>query len=165
MRLSPPAISQIDELPVLLRMRIAPEWQDANGHLNIRYYMLLFDQAGGPLFESFGIHPEWRKTSSWSLFDLEHHLWYLRETHVGDEVTVHCRLHQRTAKRFHGTMLLVNRTRDEVASAMEFVATGADLAARTTASIPTAVAERMDAIIEQHRKLAWVAPTSGVMAP
>jgi acyl-CoA thioester hydrolase len=165
MRPSIPTLLQIDELPTLLRTRIPAEWQDSNGHLNIRYYMGLYDEAGGPLFETFGIDAQNNQQSRWGFFDLEHHLWYLREIHVGDEVSLHCRLLNRTVKRFHGTLLLVNRTREELASAMEFVATCADREARVTAPLPPDVATRMDALIELHRSLAWPVPQSGVIAP
>jgi acyl-CoA thioester hydrolase len=165
MRPQIPTLSQIDELPTLLRTRIPSEWQDSNGHLNIRYYMRLYDEVGVPLFETFGIDAQRTKQSRWGLFDLEHHLWYLREIHVGDEVTLHCRLLDRTVKRFHGTLLLVNRTRGQLASAMEFLSTCADLDARATAALPSDVAARIDVLIERHRKLTWPVPVSGVMAP
>jgi acyl-CoA thioester hydrolase len=165
MRPQIPTLSQIDELPALLRTRIPPEWQDSNGHLNIRYYMRLYDEVGAPLFETFGIDAQRTRQSRWGLFDLEHHLWYLREIHVGDEVTIHCRLLARTVKRFHGTLLLVNRTRGQLASAMEFLSTCADLDARATAALPPDVAACMDVLIERHHKLSWPVPVSGVMAP
>ena len=115
--------------------------------------------------ETFGIDAQRTRQSRWGLFDLEHHLWYLREIHVGDEVTIHCRLLARTVKRFHGTLLLVNRTRGQLASAMEFLSTCADLDARATAALPSDVAACMDVLIERHHKLSWPAPVSGVMAP
>jgi acyl-CoA thioester hydrolase len=165
MRPAIPTLEQIDELPVLLRERIPLEWEDVNGHVNIQYYMRLYSEAGGPLFEAFGIDPQRDRHSRWGLFDLEHHLWYLNELHVGDDVTLHCRLIGRTAKRFHGTILLVNRTRARLASAMEFLGTGADRELRTTAALPAGVAERIDALIERHRTLTWAFPVSGVIAP
>jgi acyl-CoA thioester hydrolase len=160
-----PTISQIDELPVLMRKVIPPEWKDINGHLNIAYYMHLFNDSFIPMLRTWGLEVESGWPQRWGVFDLEHHVWYLREVHVGDEVTLHCRLIARNAKRFHATLFLVNRTRGELSSALEFISTGADLECRTTAALPPQVTQPFDAMLEAHDKLSWICPTSGSRSP
>lgn len=165
MRPSIPTISEVDDLATLLRTRIPSEWQDSNGHLNAAYYMHLYNGVADPMFESWGYLDQRRLQPHWSIFDLEYHIWYLREVHVGDEVSVHCRLMGRSEKRFHGTMLLANRTRHQLASALEFIATGADLKRRSSASLPPALAKELDAMIKIHAGLHWPCPMSGCMSP
>jgi len=165
MRPTLPTVEQVTTLPRLLHIRIPAEWQDVNGHVNIQHYMHMYDAAGYPWYDTLGATREYIRSAKWGMFDLEHHLWYLRELHVGDEVSLHCRLIDRTQKRFHGVMFLVNRTRGELASAMEFVSTGANLQARATAAIPDAIAAVMDAQIQANAALDWQAPVCGVMAP
>ena len=163
MRPEMPTLSQVDLLPALLTHRPPMEWQDINGHVNVQHYVHLYDLAGYPLLESLGIDAEFVRVRRRGLFDLEHHVWYLRELHVGDEVTVHCYLLARSVKRLHGVMFLANRSRQQVASALEFLSTVADLDARSTAPIPPDIAMRVDARIEHDRRVGWPAPTCGAM--
>jgi len=160
-----PTVAQVDDLPPLLQKVIPAEWQDLNGHVNVRHYLELYDAASWPKLAEFGLDASAFLEQRQGLFDLEHHLWYLDELHVGDTVTVHWRFVARTVKRFHGVMFIVNRSRGRLASVFEYVSTGADLVARKTAPLPAEFAARLDALIAGHARLAWPAPTCGVMAP
>jgi len=159
-----PTIEQLDALPSLLERRIPPEWQDLNGHVNVRHYLELYDAASWPMLAAFGLDERIFLEHRQGLFDLEHHLWYLSELHVGDTVTVHSRMLERNAKRFHGVMFIADRTRQRLASAFEYVSTGADLDARRTAPLPAAFAAELDRIIAEHARLGWPAPVCGVMS-
>jgi len=47
---------------------VKPEWIDANGHMNVAYYVLAFDLAVDALWEAFGITAEYIKRSYGSTF-------------------------------------------------------------------------------------------------
>lgn len=160
-----PSVDQVRELPALLEMTIPPEWQDLNGHVNVQHYLGIYDRTGWPLMEWLGIDESRFKVDRTGFFDLEHHVWYLAEMHVGDVVTAHTRFYGRSAKRFHGAMFIVNKTRASLASVLEFVTTGANLETRRSAALPGDVAERVSALIAIHAELAWPAPGCGVIAP
>jgi acyl-CoA thioester hydrolase len=160
-----PAVEQVEQLPSVMERRIPPEWQDLNGHVNVRHYLELYDAASWPMLEQFGIDERSFTERRQGLFDLEHHLWYLAELHVGDLVSVHSRFLARSLKRYHGVMFIVNRTRSRLASAFEYVSSGADLAARRTAPLPEGFAAQLDRMIALHARLAWPAPVCGVMSP
>ena len=34
---------------------VPPEWIDANGHMNLAYYVVLFDQATDLLYDELGV--------------------------------------------------------------------------------------------------------------
>jgi acyl-CoA thioester hydrolase len=159
-----PTVAQLDALPSLLERRIPPEWQDLNGHVNVRHYLELYDAASWPMLAAFGLDERIFRERRQGLFDLEHHLWYLSELHVGDSVSVHSRFLERSEKRFHGAMFLVDRTRARLASVFEYVSTGADLDARRTAPLPAEFAVELDRMIAEHSRLAWPAPVCGVMS-
>lgn len=165
MPVSMPTVAQVDELPVLMEKVIPPAWQDLNGHVNVRHYLELYDAASWPKLAEFGLDASVFLERRQGVFDLEHHLWYLDELHVGDTVTVHWRFLARTEKRFHGVMFVVNRTRGRLSSVFEYVSTGADLDARRTAALPPELATRLDELIADDARLAWTPPTCGVMAP
>jgi len=159
-----PTIEQLDALPSLMERRIPREWEDLNGHVNVRHYLELYDAASWPMLAAFGLDERIFLEHRQGLFDLEHHLWYLSELHAGDTVTVHSRMLERNAKRFHGVMFVVDRTRRQLASAFEYVSTGADLDARRTAPLPAEFAAQLDRVIAEHSRLAWSAPVCGVMS-
>ena len=48
---------------------------DINGHMNVAYYLKIFDECSRPLFEDMGFNDE----SSFSIFALEDSLRYLKE--------------------------------------------------------------------------------------
>jgi acyl-CoA thioester hydrolase len=164
--MKPPPISlaQLEPLPVVYRVSIPPEYRDRMDHMNIRWYLALYDEAGDEMYKLWGEDPAYYAASGNGGFDLEHHLHYLNEVRVGDEVAIRARLLQRTAKRLHYLMFMVNETRGNLASIFECVHAHADLQARRTAPYPPALAERLDKLIAEHARLEWPAPTCGAMS-
>lgn len=154
----------VTELPELWTARIPADWQDLNGHVNVRHYVEMYDLAGWRMLDLIGIDERHFRVERRGLFDLEHHIWYLAELHVGDAVSVHVRFVARGRKLFHGVMFVVNRSRGEVASALEFLSASADLDSRTTVPIPASVAGHMDRLIRAHTALGWAAPRCGTIA-
>ncbi|OFW13680.1 MAG: hypothetical protein A3H27_11435 [Acidobacteria bacterium RIFCSPLOWO2_02_FULL_59_13] len=63
----------------------------------------------------------------------------------------------------HYIFFMVNETRGVVSSTFECVHAYADLVARRTAPFPPHIAAKLDALIAEHDRLAWPAPTSGPM--
>jgi acyl-CoA thioester hydrolase len=161
---SMPTLTQIDGLPSVMERVVPPGWLDLNGHVNVRHYLELFDAASWPMLEAFGLGAHTFLEQRQGLFDLEHHLWYLSELHVGATVTVHSRFIARSVKRYHGVMFAVDRTRQRLASVFEYVSSGADLDARRTAPLPPAFAAALDKVIAEHQALSWPAPTCGVIS-
>lgn len=159
-----PTIAQVLELPSLTVRTVPPGWQDLNGHVNVRHYLELYDEASRPLLPVLGLEGQ-AGDGGHGLFDLEHHIAYLAELHVGDQVSAHLRIVGRTPRRFHGVMFIVNHTRRQLASTLEFVSTAADLATRRTMPLPASAVHWLDAAIAAQARLGWAAPLCGVMAP
>ncbi len=165
MRPQMPSAEQVAMLPALLVVTTPPQWQDQNGHINVRHYLELYDQAAWPLFATLGVDERYFKEQLQGVFDLQHHIWYLSELHVGDEVSVHARFIARSAKRFHGAMFIVNRSRGVLSSAFEYLSTGADLRTRRAAPLMPSLAAGIDALIAEQQTLPWQAPVCGSIAP
>ena len=164
MKARPASFENISVLPVLLTRQIPPEWEDSNGHVNIQYYLALVEQSGWPMLESIGLGESYFSERRQGLFDLEHHLRYLAELHVGDLVTVHSRMLDRSEKRLHGMMFILNQNRRQLSCTLEYITSGADLDSRRTAPFPEDVAASFDALIRQHELLEWAAPVCGVLS-
>ncbi|HLY25489.1 MAG TPA: thioesterase family protein [Aggregatilineales bacterium] len=166
MNMKPPVVplEKITALPAVYRTRIPNTYQDENGHMNIRWYLHIYDDAGYPLVDSFGLTPDYHQQHKTGGFDLEHHIHYLNEVHVGDSAVVYVRLLARSAKRIHYMLFMVNETRTQLASIFECVNSFADLSVRRTAAYPPEIAAKIDALLRQHSALDWPAPTCGVMS-
>lgn len=165
--MKPPEIplEKITALAPIYEMVIPPEYRDENGHMNVRWYMAIFDDAGYPMAKQVGISWEYHQAHGTGGFDLEHHIHYLREVHIGDRVVVYPRFVARSAKRMHYLLFMVNHSRGTLAAIFECINSFADLTQRRTAPFPLPIAEKLDAFIAQHNALDWDAPICGVMRP
>jgi len=159
-----PTLEQLQALTELCRMTVPAEWQDINGHVNVQYYLTMYDRAGPPMFAALGIDEDWIRRERVGLFDLEHHIWFLGEIHVGHEVIAYVRFGSRNAKRTQGVLFLFDATVGRLASAIEFVSTAADLDTRRTVPLPEVVARHLDASIASQAMLDWPMPVSGAMS-
>ena len=81
-------------------MTVRPGWMDYNGHMNMAYYAVLFDEAADEIYPEIGFGPEYQKTG-FTTYTAEFHICYLRELHLGDQVNITLRMLDYDAKRFH----------------------------------------------------------------
>ena len=61
-----------------LEGEVLPEWIDANGHMNLAYYVVLFDQATDLLYDALGVGQAYRNVTGNSTFTAETHTLYER---------------------------------------------------------------------------------------
>jgi len=164
MKPAPISLEQLETLPVVYRLTIPPEYRDRMNHMNIRWYLALYDEAGDEMYKLWGEDPDYYAHSGNGGFDLEHHIHYLNEVLIGDVVAVRARLLARTPKRLHYLMFMVNETRGNLSSIFECVHAHADLQARRTSPYPPELAARLDAIVAEHARITWPAPVCGSMS-
>jgi len=157
------SLDQLAALPVVYRAVIPPADEDRNHHMNMRWYLALYDEAGDAMYPMLGLTADYFATSGMGGFDLEHHLWYPAEVRIGDTVVIRARIIARSAKLMHYMMFMINETRGMLSSLFECVHAHADLTIRRTAPFPAQVAAKIDAYIAAHRALSWPAPVSGSM--
>ena len=158
--MKPPALAleQILALgPPSLKLVVPEAWADSNGHMNMRWYVALFDDAGDELHARIGLTPEFHTV------DLEHHTNFLNEIMPGDRLAVYSRLVARSAKRVHYLMFLVNETRGKLAAIFECMNAFLDLSVRKTAPFPPEILAKIDAWLARDASLDWLPPVSGSM--
>ena len=66
--------------------RVKSEWTDYNGHMNLAFYIHLFDSAWEVLLQKFNIGEDAAKIEKRTTFAVESHTTYDMEVKVGDEV-------------------------------------------------------------------------------
>jgi acyl-CoA thioester hydrolase len=158
-----PTPAQLRELSVQLSMAIPSEWEDRNGHVNVQFYVALYELGGWVILEEEGIGEDWFQQRNISVFDLEHHLQYRSEVLAGDEVIAYNRMLSRSEKAFHGMYFIVNQTRGRLAATLEYVSACVDMRTRRIAPFPEELARVLDILLEKHRQLSWDAPDCGLM--
>src|SRR5262252_3426845 len=80
---------------------VLPEWIDANNHMNLAYYIVLFDYATDALFDALGIGRQYKDSTNNGTFAVETHNLYERELLLGDRVRVSTQILGVDSKRLH----------------------------------------------------------------
>ena len=68
--------------------RIKKDWTDYNEHMNMAYYVLIFDLAWEVVLEKFKMGEHSAKTNKKSTMVVETHTTYNNEVKQGDEVDI-----------------------------------------------------------------------------
>lgn len=132
---------------------VRPDWIDANGHMNLAYYVVLFDQATDSLFDALEIGEAYRRAVACATFAVETHTLYERELVSGEAVRVSTVILGADAKRLHLAHEM-RRTEDGArAAAQELMYLHIDLASRRTAPWPASLRERLARAVDAHRAL------------
>ena len=125
------------------RLEILPEWTDANGHMNVAFYVLAFDRATDTLYDRLGIGWSYLERERRSLFTLAMNVDYVEEVFAGDCVRIVSRLIDHDHKRIHYFHEMRHEGRDYVAATNEILATHVDMATRKSAPFPADVQARL----------------------
>jgi len=152
-----PEVDEIRELPLLLTREIPEKWQDQNGHVNVSFYMDIYNDSGWPLLDLIGVDQRYFSDRKLGLVDLDNHIRYISELHVGDRVSVYGQFFSCDAKRVHGAIFVVNDGKDLLASTIEFLSLSIDLEKRRSTEIPADIAVQLHDRIRAQRQLDWTA--------
>src|SRR5947207_15922343 len=82
---------------------VLPEWIDWNGHLNLAYYVVLFDRATDFLFDELGLGLDYRPNEQKGTFVVDTHNIYDRERLVGERCRSPTRILGADDNRLHLT--------------------------------------------------------------
>ncbi len=129
---------------------VRPEWIDYNGHMNLAYYVLVFDHATDVLFDALGIGSAYCRERTNSNFVLETHTLYEREVGGGDRLRVRCRLLDADAKRLHFFHEMFHAGEGFRSAAQELVSLHVDLAQRRATPFPPDRAAAIGRMLRAH---------------
>ena len=133
---------------------IQQEWTDYNNHLNVAYYLLIFDKAAEELMESIELGEHSAKTKKISWMVMENHMTFNRELVVGQEVEVHFRLIDHDHKRLHFYMeMYAVGEKSYLAATLEEMIICADLANRKSTEFPNDVLQNIEQIAKDQTDL------------
>jgi acyl-CoA thioester hydrolase len=131
---------------------VLPEWIDANGHMNLAYYVVLFDQATDLLYDMLGIGHAYRNATGNATFTAETHTLYEREVHVGEQVRVVPHLLGADAKRLHYFHEMFHTDGGHRVAAQELMALHIDLSVRRVTPFPADRYRQILAAVRDHSR-------------
>ena len=132
---------------------VLAEWIDANGHMNLAYYVVLFDYATDALFDALGIGRLYKDATNHGTFVAETHNLYQRELLVGERVRVATQILGTDSKRLHLAHEMFSLASGQRAATQELMYLHIDLCARRVVPWPAAVRERVAAAAAAHARL------------
>jgi acyl-CoA thioester hydrolase len=115
---------------------VRPEWIDSNGHLNLAYYVVVFDLATDALYTALNIGDAYREASGYSCFTAETHTVYEREVHLGDRLMVRSWLLGADSKRVHYFHEMFHAQSNQRSAVQELLALHIDMRIRRVAPFP-----------------------------
>ncbi len=134
--------------------RVPPDWIDYNGHMNVAYYTMAFDQAADEIFEGvLGIGENLVREHRMGPMALQTQIHYLDELLEGG--AFHCEFQMLDAdqKRVHFFMIMVNGETSRPAATYESLTMNVDLEARRSAPYPDAARTRIEHLMAAHADL------------
>lgn len=158
-----PSYKQVLELPSQVEREVPPSFEDGNGHMNIRHYLELSASAAEVLLERVGVDDDYRGKRGLGVFTAEHHLRYLAETAVGESISVHAMLLERSSSAIHGMAFLLNRTRRLLSHTFEVTLVHVSLTTRRPTRMPDDIAVAVDKEIARDSSITWDPPVSGLL--
>jgi len=116
---------------------VRAEWIDVNGHMNLAYYIVIFDHATDVAYDALDIGVAYRERTGNSSFIVETHTLYEREAKEGERLRVTSRLLGADAKRVHLFHEMFRANTDERVATHELLALHIDMRTRRTAPFPS----------------------------
>jgi acyl-CoA thioester hydrolase len=116
---------------LLNTQKITKDWTDYNNHMNVAYYVLIFDLYGAEtLMTKFKMGENSAKTTKKSTMVVESHITYNKEVNEGDEVNINLIYFDHDKKRLQYKFEMVHKEKKYLASTIEFLSLYVDLKER-----------------------------------
>ena len=114
-------------------VKIKSEWTDYNKHLNMAYYVLVFDQAWEILLEKFGMGETSAKSTGMSTMVVETNTTYDNEVGEDKEVEIILTYFDHDKKRLHYKLEMIEKETNKLSSTIEMLSLHVDLSKRKVA--------------------------------
>ena len=112
----------------LSSQKIIKEWIDYNNHMNVSYYLLIFDKYGADTLNNiFKMGEHSAKTTGKSTMIVESNITYNQELKVNDEVDINLIYFDHDKKRLQDKMEMIHKEKKYLASTIEILALYVDL--------------------------------------
>ena len=136
----------------LSSQKIIKDWIDYNDHMNVAYYLLIFDKFGADnLNRMFKMGEESAKSTGMSTMIVETNITYNQELKLGDEVDINLLYFDHDKKRLQYKMEMINKEEGYLASTFEALALYVNLNTRKVSEFEEEKLKIMDEFIGKNQ--------------
>ena len=132
----------------IANQKIKKEWTDYNNHMNMAYYVLIFDEVWEIILEKFKMGENSAQTEKKSTMVVETHTTYNNEVKEGDEVIINLTFFDYDKKRLHFKMEMIEKSSKKLAATIEMLSLYVDLKMRKVAEFEEEKIKIMDEFIK-----------------
>ncbi|MEQ8207032.1 MAG: thioesterase family protein [Woeseia sp.] len=132
---------------------VIPDWIDVNGHMNVAYYVLIFDRAVDDLWARLGITDEYIATTRGSTFAVENHITWQRELKEGERYVVTSQLLAYDEKRIHQLQRMYHADEGFLAATGEWMNLHVNLDTRRVSPWPEQTLRELAALVSEQGDL------------
>ena len=137
---------------LLTTQKIIKEWTDYNGHMNLSYYILVFDMGAELILSKFKMGEHSAKTTKKSTMVVETHTTYNQEVKEGDEVDVFISYFDHDNKRLQYKLEMYDKAKNTLSATTEILSLYVDLNIRKVAEFEPEKIKIMDDFILNNKK-------------
>ena len=130
---------------------IKKEWTDYNNHMNMAYYVLIFDQVWEIMLQKFKMGEDSAKNNKMSTMVVETHTTYNNEVKEGEEVEINLTFFDHDKKRLHFKMEMLEKTTKKLSATLEMLSLYIDLNKRKVAEFEQDKIKLMDDFIKLNK--------------
>ena len=130
---------------------IKKEWTDYNNHMNMAYYVLVFDQIWEIILEKFKMGEQSAKSTKMSTMVVETHTTYNNEVKEDDEVEINLTFFDHDKKRLHFKMEMIEKSSKKLSATLEMLSLYIDLNKRRVAEFEDEKVKLMDNFINLNK--------------
>jgi len=135
---------------LLTTKKIINEWTDYNNHMNLSYYILLFDMGAEQILSKFLMGEHSAKTTKKSTMVVETHTTYNNEVKEGEEVEINLSYFDHDKKRLHYKLEMYEKNKKTLSATTEVLALYIDLNLRKVAEFENEKVMIMDQFIKEN---------------
>ena len=137
----------------LSSQKIKKEWIDYNNHMNVSYYLLIFDKFGADILnDNFKMGEHSAKTSGKSTMIVESNITYNQELKLNDIVDINLVYFDHDKKRLLYKMEMIHKDKKYLASTIEVLALYVDLKTRKVSEFESEKIQIMDNYIQDNHE-------------
>ena len=135
----------------LSTQKVIKDWIDYNDHMNVSYYLLMFDKYGADTLNNiFKMGEHSAKTTKKSTMIVETNITYNQELKIDDVVDVNLVYFDHDKKRLQYKMEIIHKEKKFLASTIEVLALYVDLNTRKVAEFESEKIQIMDDYIKSN---------------
>ena len=136
----------------LSSQKIIKDWIDYNDHMNVAYYLLIFDKFGADILNRmFKMGEESAKSTGMSTMIVETNITYNQELKLDDEVDINLLYFDHDKKRLQYKMEMINKKKKYLASTFEALALYVNLNTRKVSEFEKEKLKIMDEFINKNQ--------------